>query len=267
MKPEYHVISFSGGKDSTALLLRMLELGLQVDEVVFCDTTKEFTALLRHVDKVQKVVEAAGVKFTRLQAAYSFDYYMFTKPVKSKKTGEERNGLGWPGPLNRWCTGTLKRDVIQKYLTQLKKKYTVVEYVGIAADETKRLEKKNNRKKNHQHPLVEWGWTEKDCLNYCYSKGYDWEGLYQHYKRVSCFCCPLQTLEQLRATRTFYPDLWNKLKTMDSKARLKIKPTYSVADLEVLFDLKDEYEAAGLPTNTKAFYSDYRCRKDESNAV
>lgn len=41
-KPEYHVVSFSGGKDSTALLLRMLELGMKVDEVLNCDTYMEF---------------------------------------------------------------------------------------------------------------------------------------------------------------------------------------------------------------------------------
>ena len=41
-KPEYHLVSFSGGKDSTALLLRMLELGMKVDEVLNCDTYMEF---------------------------------------------------------------------------------------------------------------------------------------------------------------------------------------------------------------------------------
>ena len=42
MGKDYHVVSFSGGKDSTAMLLRMLELGMPVDEIIFCDTTVEF---------------------------------------------------------------------------------------------------------------------------------------------------------------------------------------------------------------------------------
>lgn len=33
-----HCISFSGGKDSSALLARMLELGLPVDRVIFAET-------------------------------------------------------------------------------------------------------------------------------------------------------------------------------------------------------------------------------------
>ena len=45
VKPDYHVVSFSGGKDSTAMLLRMLELGMQVDEILFCDMTVEFPDL------------------------------------------------------------------------------------------------------------------------------------------------------------------------------------------------------------------------------
>lgn len=41
-KPIYYVVSFSGGKDSTAMLLRLLELNYPIDEVVCCDTYKEF---------------------------------------------------------------------------------------------------------------------------------------------------------------------------------------------------------------------------------
>ena len=35
-KPEYHVVSLSGGKDSTAMLLMMLERGMQIDDIL-CD--------------------------------------------------------------------------------------------------------------------------------------------------------------------------------------------------------------------------------------
>lgn len=40
--PKYHVVSFSGGKDSTAMLLKMIELKYDIDEIVFCDTGLEF---------------------------------------------------------------------------------------------------------------------------------------------------------------------------------------------------------------------------------
>ena len=35
-KPLLHVVSFSGGKDSTAMLIRMLEEGMPIDLIVFC---------------------------------------------------------------------------------------------------------------------------------------------------------------------------------------------------------------------------------------
>ena len=44
-----HVVSFSGGKDSTALLLMMLERRMQVDDMVFCDTGVEFPQTYEHV--------------------------------------------------------------------------------------------------------------------------------------------------------------------------------------------------------------------------
>lgn len=37
-KPQYIVVSFSGGKDSTAMLLHMIELGEHIDEVISADT-------------------------------------------------------------------------------------------------------------------------------------------------------------------------------------------------------------------------------------
>ena len=76
-KPKYYVVSFSGGKDSTAMLLHMLELGERIDEVICCDTYKEYPEMYVHIEKIKKVVESQGVKFTTLRAERSFDEYMF----------------------------------------------------------------------------------------------------------------------------------------------------------------------------------------------
>ena len=55
-KPQLHVVSLSGGKDSTAMLLRMIEEGMRIDLIMFCDTGLEFPALYRHLDKLQKEI-------------------------------------------------------------------------------------------------------------------------------------------------------------------------------------------------------------------
>jgi len=51
-----HIVSFSGGKDSTAMLLMMIEKGMQIDEIVFCDTTKEFPQLYKHIENVKQYI-------------------------------------------------------------------------------------------------------------------------------------------------------------------------------------------------------------------
>ena len=56
--------------------------------------------------------------------------------------------MSWAGPRNRWCTGILKTRVVDAYLKELRKSYTVIEYVGIAADEPKRLRTRPIRLQN-----------------------------------------------------------------------------------------------------------------------
>lgn len=251
---KYRVVSFSGGKDSTAMLLRLIEQGEPINEVVWCDTYKEFPAMYRHVQKIKAVAEAAGIKFTELKSDVSFDYLMFEKPVKRKKKdiNEKYNnplGFSWADPKLRWCTRALKVDVINKYLSHLHKQYDVIQYTGIAADELFRLERKANAE--HIHPLVQWNWTEQMCLEYCYSKGYDWEGLYKLFDRVSCWCCPLQSLDNLRTLRKSFPDLWEELRQMDKRTWRNFRADYTVEQLETRFALEDKRTAQGLTINPR----------------
>ena len=77
-----------------------------------------------------------------------------------------------------------------------------------------------------KHPLVEWGWTERDCLEYCYSKGFRWGGLYENFKRVSCYCCPLQGVGALRTLYNKYPTIWKMLKEKDKLSEQDLLSKY-----------------------------------------
>ena len=81
----------------------------------------------------------------------------------------------------------LKDQPRRTYLNKLREKYDIIEYVGLAADEGYRLNRKCNQRSSCRHPLIDWGMTEADCLQYCFDRGYDWEGLYQYFDRVSCW--------------------------------------------------------------------------------
>ena len=86
--------------------------------------------------------------------------------------------------------------------------------MGYAADEAHRAERDENAKGVNgklRFPLIEWGMTEADALNYCKKLGFDWGGLYEHFHRVSCYCCPLQTIGNARTLRTHYPELWEEM--------------------------------------------------------
>ena len=254
MKPDYHVVNFSGGKDSTAMLLRMMELGMHIDEVICCDTYKEFPAMYRHIEKIKKIVEDAGIKFTVLKNEKSFDYLMFDHPVKRRNQDLQGNsGYSWAGSRSRWCTSKLKVDVINKYLKVLCERYNIIHFVGIAADEQYRLERENNQ--TNIHPLVEWGWDEATALKYCYDNGFDWEGLYELFNRVSCWCCPLQSLSELRKLRTHFPELWEELKDMDKRTWRNFRADYSVEQLEIRFQFEEERITQGLSITNRDFHT------------
>lgn len=266
-KTNYYVASFSGGKDSTAMLLHLMELGEPIDEVVCCDTYKEFPAMYRHIEKVKRIVEGAGIKFTELRSEQSFDHLMFEHRVNRRNTALQENiGYSWPGPLSRWCTRALKIQVIDRHLKKIQSQYELVQYIGIAADEGYRLERENNKGAYKKHPLVEWGWDEEKCLKYCYDKGFYWEGLYEKFRkekgrcpRVSCWCCPLQSFDDLRILRKEFPDLWEELKDMDNRTWRKFRADYSVADIEKRFALEDAFQERGYSITNRAFHTDLKC--------
>lgn len=230
-----HIVQFSGGKDSTAMLLMMLEKGMPVDEIIFCDTGKEFPAMYDHIEKVHTYIHTLyGKEITTLKADKSFDYY-FSEHIKTKGKHMDNKGYGWATPLMRWCTSKLKVDVTTKYLKQQSEPYTL--YIGIAYDEPKRHEKKPS---NVKHPLYDWKITEKEALAYCYERGFTWEGTYEIFDRVSCWCCPLQSIKSLRKLRKHYPKLWEELMRMDLKQNgTTFKADWTVEQLEARFSKED----------------------------
>ena len=241
------------------MLLRMLEEGMAVDVILFCDTGLEFPQLYDHIRKVEQNI---GREITTVRAEDDFEYLFARKKLQrkedsllTKRYGIDRDGHSWAGPRMRWCTQKLKDQPRDKYLKELRKKYEVIEYIGIAADETRRQSRECNRKPNVRLPLVEWGMTEADCLAYCQERGYNWGGLYQKFSRVSCWCCPLQSLKSLRILYRDFPELWEQLKKWDAMTWRPFRPDYSVIQLEKRFDFENEWLAKGQQIGTKAFFT------------
>lgn len=234
MKKDYHVVSYSGGKDSTAMLLLMLEHKMPIDRIIFIDLTKEYPDLYAHNEKVNRYLEQFNLRIESIKVDYD---YWFAEHEKTKGKNKGKKGYGWPTPLIRWCTA-LKRSTVKKIVKEESVGKNVVEYHGIANDERERVITDDGRV--IRYPLIDLGYTEKDCLEYCYSKGYDWNGLYRHLSRVSCYCCPLAKMDNLRSIYKYYPHLWKNMLDMDDKTDTRFKYNKTLRDLDNKFRMEKD---------------------------
>ena len=233
------------------MLLLMVERGMPIDMVLLADTGMEFPEMYHPWDMIEQYLyRERGLKLTIVRNPHSFEWLMFDQPKERQSSIDLRNelgvplyGNGWPSMKVRWCTGQLKTHLINRAVSQLKKEYDIIHYIGIAADEAKRCkEGKHNR-----YPLVDWGITEAQALQICYDRGFDWGGLYEIYNRCSCWCCPLQRIGELRKLRHHHPELWARLMEMDQQALDqfghtplgRFKDNWTIAALEERFSIED----------------------------
>jgi hypothetical protein len=148
------LLHLSGGKDSTALALRLAEVEPRDYEYVFTPTGDELPTMVDH--------------WARLQL-------LLGKPLKPITSGKSLAGLirlqkALPNWRMRWCTRMLKIEPFEAYVLA-NQPCTV--YVGIRADEADRegvaYEKLGDIIRSYK--LVEWGWGIGDVLGYLEMRG------------------------------------------------------------------------------------------------
>ena len=226
------------------MLLRLLEDGYPLDVVVFYDTGMEFMAIYLIRDKVKELLEARGIEFIELHPEEPFLYSMLEREIKYRNKDGFHYGYGWCGGPCRWGTKS-KTRAIQKYKKSLGD--TVIDYVGIAADEPRRFEKEKSDGK--RLPLVDWNMSEADCLDYCHSRGWFWYEsspvgqieLYSILDRVSCWCCANKNLKELRNIYLYLPQYWDRLKDLQSKINRPFKGFYKEKP-QGIFELEGRFE-------------------------
>ena len=211
-----NIISLSGGKDSTAMLLMMIEKKIKVDHIVFFDTGWEFSEMIEHIDKLEKYIDK---EIIRLKPNKSFD--------------ELFKRYNFPYFRRRWCTG----EKI-KYIKKFSKEYKLnTQWIGFSYDEAKRIKKTIG----YCYPLVDWKVTEEDALKYCLDKGFDWGGLYKHFDRVNCWCCPLQRLKDLKTLWLYFPDYWDKLIKMQEQSKNQFRRGDTLEQLDERFRREENH--------------------------
>ena len=79
-----NIVCFSGGKDSTAMLIRMLELKMPIDKIVFADTGFEFPELYEYIKKIENYI---GRKIEVVCPEKSFEEWFYGKTTGGKAEG------------------------------------------------------------------------------------------------------------------------------------------------------------------------------------
>lgn len=207
---DLNVVSFSGGKDSTAMLIRMLELDYEIDEIVFADTYYEFPIMYEYIDKVEDYIKEnfdESLKITIIGTHKNYEDEMFGKITKGPRKGEVR---GFPlTSFGCYWSRDAKQRTLKRYMGKRKR------FIGIAYDEKKRRIK-NYKEENICYPLIDWKWTEQDCIDYLKDKGLH-NPLYDQFDRLGCWWCPKQSLKSINVLINEYPEYWEKIKEWEKK--------------------------------------------------
>ena len=165
-----HIASFSGGKDSTATIILAHEHGEPLDLIIFSevmfdkDTSGE---LPEHIDFVKNkcipLFKSWGYETKILHAKLNYMDIFMREPTKGKRAGM---GLKTGSPMAGRCqvNRSIKVQPIKDFLKDMDPD-EYIQYLGIAKDEPKRLERL--RGTNRISLMDKYGYTENMAFELC----------------------------------------------------------------------------------------------------
>jgi 3'-phosphoadenosine 5'-phosphosulfate sulfotransferase (PAPS reductase)/FAD synthetase len=187
-----HILSLSGGKDSTALAIHMRDRVAEM-EYVFCDTGEELKETYEYLDKVEAYL---GKPIVRLKnSRHGFADLL-----------EARRGF-LPSPQARWCTQYLKIKPFEDYVGD----DHVYSYIAIRADEPQRkgyISTKPNIAP--VYPFIEDGIVKDDVYQLLVDSGLGLPEYYKWRSRSGCYFCFFQQRQEWVGLLENHPDLFQK---------------------------------------------------------
>ncbi len=205
MEKEYHILSLSGGKDSTALAFFMKENMPEIFEkleLVFYDTGCDLPETYDYLNKIEIFLNK---KITKVKPEKSFEHIFHTNFLI-------------PAPHRRYCTVELKVKPSWKHI------YKKIEkeglgifnlYIGIRADEAwrKGISPKTEQEKklvNPKYPFIDYLITKSDVENILVSKGILYPDYYKWRARNGCYFCFYQKPIDWINLYEKHPELYKK---------------------------------------------------------
>lgn len=246
-----HILSLSYGKDSLACLGAIEQLGLPLDRIIHAEVWAtdtipadlppmvEFKKKADAIIKERYGIEVEHFTATRVDRVcakkVTYEQYFYQTMVEGKNAG---NIKGFPMQKGSWCL-KLKLCALNHIPA------SATQYIGIAVDEPNRFHNLSDTKRS---PLVEAGWTEQMCWEWCEENDL-LSPIYTTATRGGCWFCHNQGVQQLRLLRRNYPEYWDMLLKWDKDSPVAFKPDgHTVHDYDRRFQLEDD----GLvPTDAK----------------
>ena len=196
-KPVRHILSFSGGKDSTALGIYLRDRIPDL-EYVFCDTGHELPETYDYIAKLEAYL---GKSITVLPLGVDRE--------EKKKVFENlldiRGGF-LPSPKMRWCTELLKLRPFEQYVGSDR----VINYIGIRADEDRLGYLSHRLNIIPRYPFVDDGLTREDIIRILEDSGLGLPEYYKWRSRSGCYFCFFQQRIEWVGLLENHPDLYER---------------------------------------------------------
>lgn len=147
--PRVHVVALSGGKDSTAMALRLAEIEPDIPALYLCTPTgDELPEMVAHWERLECMLGQPIVRLTN-----------------GTLDGWIEHWGSLPNWRQRWCTRQLKIEPCIAFIKRLKQTHDPILCVGLRADEAER-EGIYSRDVTSRFPLREWGWGLPEVAGY-----------------------------------------------------------------------------------------------------
>lgn len=228
-----HIVALSGGKDSTAMALRLAEVEPR-DYIYVCTPTgDELPEMIDHWLRLGDLLKSKILPVT----------------CGSSLQGLIKKQTMLPNHVARWCTRMLKIEPYYRWLDQMK---PCASYVGLRADEEGRagMVFKEDTNIQMRFPLRDWGWGEADVWSYLEQKGVKIPA------RTDCARCYHQTLGEWWRLWKIHPEIYknseeqeieiSRLRGKDYTFRNPQRDTWPAS----LKDLRERFEQGRIPPNT-----------------
>lgn len=212
-----HIVSLSGGKDSTALAIYLRDRIPDI-EYVFCDTEKELPETYEYLARLGAYL---GRTIEPLKHdGRDFDHWLTVY------------GNYLPSAQTRWCTKHLKLQPFERHVGD----DLVRNYIGIRADEDR--EGYISRKPNIEaiYPFKEAGITKADVMRLLEGSGLGLPEYYKWRSRSGCYFCFFQQRIEWVGLLENHPEEFEKARRYE-KAAIESGCRYTWTQRESLEEL------------------------------